>query len=97
MDNFSELEHLILDNIYIDKIKLTDLIQSGRLMSVGFCKECEYHLPPLTGVIDGEVKELTSMRCPLMSSGFTQPNGWCYHFRQNGNNLFTNKEGCLLN
>lgn len=64
---------------------------------VGFCKECEHHLPPLTGVIDGEVKELTSMRCPLMSSGFTQPNGWCYHFRQNGKNFFTDEEGNLFN
>ena len=62
-----------------------------------FCKECEHHLPPLTGVVDGEVKELTSIRCPLMSSGFTQPNGWCYHFRQNGKDLFTDKEGYLLN
>lgn len=41
------------------------------------------------GVIDGEVKELTSIRCPLMSSGFTLPNGWCYRFRQNGKDLFT--------
>jgi len=65
--------------------------------SVGCCKECEHRLPPLTGVIDGEVKELTSMRCPLMSSGFTQSNGWCYHFRQNGKSLFTNEEGYLLN
>lgn len=63
----------------------------------GVCKECEHHLPPLTGVIDGEVKELTSMRCPCMSSGFTQPNGWCYLFRQNGKNLFTDDEGHLLN
>lgn len=64
---------------------------------VGFCKECEHHLPPLTGVIDGEVKELTSIRCPLMSSGFTQLNGWCYRFRQNGKNFFTDEEGHLLN
>lgn len=76
---------------------MNDLIQSGRFVPVGFCKECEHHLPPLTGVIDGEVKELTSMRCPLMSSGFTQPNGWCYRFRQNGKNLFTNDEGYLFN
>lgn len=65
--------------------------------AVGFCKECEHHLQPLIGVVDGEVKELTAMRCPLMSSGFTQPNGWCYRFRQNGKNLFTNEEGYLLN
>lgn len=65
--------------------------------SVGYCKECEHHLPPLTGVVDGEVKELTSIRCPLMSSGFTQSNGWCHHFRQNGKDLFTDKEGYLLN
>lgn len=65
--------------------------------AIWFCKECEHHLPPLTGVVDGEVKELTSIRCPLMSSGFTQPNGWCYKFRQNGKDLFTDEEGYLLN
>lgn len=65
--------------------------------AVGLCKECEHHLPPLTGVIGGEIKELTSIRCPLMSSGFTQPNGWCYRFRQNGKDLFTDDEGYLSN
>ena len=65
--------------------------------AVVFCKVCEHHLPPLTTVVGGEVKEITSMRCPLMSDGFTQPNGWCYHFRQNGENLFTDEEGYLLN
>lgn len=89
-----ELEKAILDNIYIGNTKLIDLTQSGRLMSVGFCKECDHHVPPLKAVVNGEVKEITSMRCPYM--GFTQPNGWCYHFGQNGKNLFLDADGYLI-
>ena len=62
-------------------------------MSVGFCKECDNHMPPLLGKVNGEVKELTTIRCPLMSSGFTQPNGWCYHFRKDGEDLFLDTMG----
>lgn len=88
-----KIERAIIDNVYIGNAKLTDLTKSGRLMSVGFCKECDHHMPPLVGVVDGEVKELTSIRCRIMSCGFTQPNGWCYHFRKDGADLFLNAMG----
>lgn len=83
-----EIKRAIIDNIYFGNTKLTDLIKSERLMSVGFCKECDHHMPPLLGKVNGEVKELTPIRCPRMASGFTQPNGWCYQFRKDGADLF---------
>lgn len=88
-----ELERLILENVYIGDSRLTDLTSSGRLMSVGFCMECDHLNPPLIAVVDGEVKEVTSYRCSRMASGFTQPNGWCYLFRKDGKDLFIDSDG----
>ena len=92
MSEYSELDKVILDHVYIGDFKLTDLTKSNRLMSVGFCKECDHHQPPLTAVVDGEVKQVSDMRCSV-SMGFVEPNGWCYKFRQKGNNPFLDSDG----
>ena len=79
MPDIKEVEEVIIKNLYIGDQKVTDLIVSGRLRLVGFCKECKHCYPPLKAVVDDEVKEVSQPRCSRMC-GFTDDNGWCYKF-----------------
>lgn len=79
MPDIKDVEKDIIDNLYIGDQKVTDLIASGRLRIVGFCKECKHCYPPLKAVVDGEVKEVSQSRCSR-TFGFTDDNGWCYMF-----------------
>lgn len=55
---------------------------------VGHCEECDYHYPPLTAVVDGEIKEVSPMRCSRMFA-FVEPYGWCYKFCKDGKSYFS--------
>ena len=83
----TELEKHIFDNVIINGQKLLDLVNSGRLVVVGHCRECDHHQPPLTAAVDGQIEEITSMRCSIMF-GYVDPDGWCYKFMQNGESPF---------
>lgn len=45
------------------------------------CKDCKHCYPPLTAVVDNEVKEVSDFRCSRMF-GFTEADGWCYMFER---------------
>lgn len=79
MPDIKEVEEVIIKNLYIGDHKVTDLIASGRLRLVGFCKECKHCFPPLVSKVDGEVVRVTSERCSIWN-GYVEDNGWCYKY-----------------
>ena len=81
MPGFEEIEKVIIDNLYVGDKKVTDLIASGRLRLVGFCKECKHCFPPLVCRVDGVVVQVTSERCSICN-GYVEKNGWCYKFER---------------
>jgi len=81
MPDIKEIEKVIIDNLYIGDQKVTDLIASGRLLLVGFCKECEHCFPPLVSKVDGEIVRVTSERCSIYNA-YVEKNGWCYKFER---------------
>lgn len=76
----AKAEKLICESIYIGDARLVDLMESGRLVKVGFCKECDYHLDPLPCVTNDGIKYVTPMSCSQMIT-HVEPNGWCYKFK----------------
>lgn len=92
MNERQELEKFFLDRVTIGGYKLTDLASSNRLMSVGFCKECDHCNAPLRAVVDGEVRDVSDMRCSINFS-FVDPNGWCYKFQKDGKSPFLDSDG----
>ena len=81
MAEWQTIEKLIIDNLYIGDNKMIDLINSGRLVIVGICSECEHRQPELKAVYEGEVIDVTQPRCTIWCS-YIDDNGWCYKFAE---------------